>query len=764
MFKQTAFTIGLICLCSALLAQVPLHSWRDHYSFGKGKALCYGNNKVYCATDVGVFTFKPSTGEIDKLTKTNGLNDLDITAIKYIDGKNMLAIGYENGNIDLVYSDQIVNIPDILNKTITGSKSINNILHHNNLLYLSTGFGIVVLNTEKKEIKDTYYIGALGSKTEVYAIQPFNGRFYAATKEGILSADASNQFLYNYQNWTQEQYSAYGSNNPIIDLAASSSTLYFIEQKWNSQNCSLWKFDGSTFNETLSTLTNASSINICNNKILIVEEGKLSIYNLQDNLLATVSQYAYNPSIKPQEAIYVDEEKLAIADKSAGLAFGTISNMERICPNGISKNTSFAIATSPKYTISAAGAYNSTFSNSWTPYIVNILENNRWSEISDYSTHDAVAITFNPKNSSEYFVGSWGYGIYRYNGKTLEAHYTPENSTLQLASSNSQCRISGLCYDSKQNLWVSNPITAKPISVLKSDGTWASFSYATLINTDKVSTLHCSSDNTLWLLMPREAIFVLNPGNDINSQNDDTYKRFKPVDANGATYSVEYNAMDFDQNNYLWLGTSQGVLVCYNPGKILSTTVAFQRVKLPDVVDGFAVYLLENENVTAITVDGGNRKWIGTSKSGAFLYSADGTKEIYHFNAQNSPLPSDNILDIKVHPTTGEVFFGTEKGLVSYRGESTASSATFTNVYAYPNPVQPNFSGDISIVGLVNNTTVKITDICGNLVYETKSIGGTATWDGKNKSGHRAATGVYLVLLSNADGTEKAVTKILFIN
>lgn len=763
MLNRIIQLVLLTCFCGNLFAQIPLNTWRDHYSFKVGKSLCFGNDKIFCATDNGIFTYKPSTGEIDKLTKTNGLSDVDASAIEYIDADQLLAIGYANGNIDLVYPAQTVNIVDILNKTITGSKSINGILSHNNLLYLSTGFGIVVLDANREEIKDTYYIGANGGKTEVYTLKIFGNRFYAATSEGLMSADINNQFLYNYQNWTKETYSAMGMDYPITDIAVTSDALFFAVQNGSAENYLLWKFDGNSYSQMLSIASTINHINISNNKILVSTTNNLSIYNFQGVLLNEVSQYENYPSIKPYSAMYIDSENLAIADQSVGLVYGSPDLLYARRPNGIVKNTAFALAASPKYVIAAAGAYNYTFSNSWSAFATSTFENNTWTNYTNYNAIDAVALAFNPRNESEYYVASWGKGLFQFNEKTLTTQYTPDNSSLQY-NNYQQCRISGMCFDSNNNLWVSNPLAAKPISVRKTDGSWVSFNYATQINTDKVATLHCSDNNLLWLLMPREAIFVLDAGNDIDSQTDDKFKRFKPVGPDGSTYSVEYNTMAFDQNNYLWLGTSQGILVCYTPNNIINKTVAFQRIKLPDVVDGFAVYLLENENITSITVDGGDRKWIGTSKSGAFLFSADGTTEIYHFSTDNSPLPSNNILDIKIHPTTGEVFFGTDKGLVSYRGEATSGANEFGKVYAFPNPVHPDFSGQITITGLVKNTIVKITDISGNLVYETKSLGGSAIWNGKNFNGHRVATGVYLVLLTNSDGSQKAVTKILFIN
>jgi hypothetical protein len=181
-------------------------------------------------------------------------------------------------------------------------------------------------------------------------------------------------------------------------------------------------------------------------------------------------------------------------------------------------------------------------------------------------------------------------------------------------------------------------------------------------------------------------------------------------------------------------------------------------------VGGYTQYLLESESVTAIAVDGANRKWIGTERAGVFLLSPDGTEEILHFTSENSPLYSDFVIDIEINGETGEVFFGTQGGIISYKSTATNPNPTNTDVVAYPNPVREGYSGTIAIKGLVGNADVKITDISGTLIYSTRAEGGQAVWDGRNFDGRKAQTGVYLIFSGDDEGKENLVTKILFIN
>ena len=220
-----------------------------------------------------------------------------------------------------------------------------------------------------------------------------------------------------------------------------------------------------------------------------------------------------------------------------------------------------------------------------------------------------------------------------------------------------------------------------------------------------------------------------------------------------------------DRNGSLWIGTTNGPFVVNNHKRLLDlSSTAFTRIKIPrnDGTD-LADYLLENENIVAIAVDGANRKWIGTEANGVYLISEDGLESLHHFTQSNSPLPSDNILSLVTDNNSGIVYMGTDKGLIGYQSDAIEGKESYSDVYAYPNPVRPDYSGVITITGLMENSLVKITDINNNLIYQANSLGGQICWDGLNVNGNRVATGVYLVYSSIEDGKEGCVTKILFV-
>jgi ligand-binding sensor domain-containing protein len=753
--------VFLLLLQESLYAQIPVGSWRDHFSFGNTHLLCYEDGKIFCGASNGIFSYDLTTGEVEKITRVNGLSEVGISALCYFPSLHTLAIGYESGNIDLLVHGSVVNIPFIKEKPLSGSKVINRFTLFNGLIYTSTDFGVVVVDPVKKEIKETYYIGDNGTSIRVSCLEIFEGRFWAATSNGLKSALTSDPLLVSFEHWTNET----SFTNPTaecVGVAAQNGYLFALERQENANDI-LWRFDGNSWVEVDRPLPATLHLSVSPNKILVTSSNGIQTYTfpgIRDEFLLSESLF-----INPQAAISIDADRIAIADKFNGLMFGNPQALMSICPNGPANNNHFAVAASSKRVVVASGGYDATFTNLWHPFLVHNFTDESWSDYADYGYHDAVAVRFNPGNPSDYYVASWGGGLYHFHDGSMVEHFTPENSSLQSIFPNAPyCRISGIDFDSKGNLWVANASVANPISVRKTDGTWVSFPYASAINADKMSTLSYSSYGTLWLVLPRgQGLFALNPGSSIDTKDDDRYRKLQPASSSGSLFNVDINALAFDRDDYLWLGTNQGVLVSYNPGKIFDGGMYFQKIKIPDVVEGLAVYLLETEEVTSITVDGGNRKWFGTARSGVFLFSPDGTRELAHYTTQNSPLPSDRIADVKVHPTSGEVFIATDKGLVSFRSNANQPGSGFGKVYAFPNPVRPEYEGDITITGLMENTLVKITDISGNLVFETRSVGGMATWNGKNSKGQRAASGVYLVFCSADQGKQTAVTKILFI-
>jgi len=322
-------------------------------------------------------------------------------------------------------------------------------------------------------------------------------------------------------------------------------------------------------------------------------------------------------------------------------------------------------------------------------------------------------------------------------------------------------RICGLAMDKSRNIWITQTGVPGSIKVLKSDSTW--ITNPVTIDAPTIGDIIITKSGFKWVILPRGfGLFILDDKNTLDP-NDDSYKTMLVKDNDGNVISNIYSiAEDLDGN--IWVGTDQGPAIYYNANKIFDEDPRAFRVIIPrNDGTGLGDYLLKSEIITSIAVDGANRKWLGTFSSGAYLLSPDGSKKLANYNEDNSPLYSNSVVSLAIDDKTGEVWFGTAKGVVSVRGDAISGVEEFKNVYTFPNPVRSNFTGNVTITGLMRDSRIKITDVSGNLVYETVSDGGQATWNLKTYNGQRVSTGVYIVFCASSDGTASFVTKMLVI-
>ncbi|MFB0998309.1 MAG: hypothetical protein QMC28_06395, partial [Flavobacteriales bacterium] len=378
---------------------------------------------------------------------------------------------------------------------------------------------------------------------------------------------------------------------------------------------------------------------------------------------------------------------------------------------------------------------------------------------------DFIGVAVNPKSPKQAIGCAYAVkGMIELANNDVGKAYDSSNSSMQLSLTHGdRFAITDAEYDSDGNLWAINSWAEKPLLVKTQGGTWNSFDCGSLSNKNIVSKLIINNNlGYKWMIFKDLNIVVYNDNETPLDDSDDEYQVINNAEQNG---NLEYipTAIAEDLDEEVWIGTERGIFVIYNPEDIFEEYGDFEAQRINIEQDGNIEYLLENEFITAIAIDGGNRKWIGTQSSGVFVLSSDGINQIHQFTLENSPLLSNTINDIDIDDETGEVFFSTDKGLISYKGIATAPQEAFIDVYSYPNPVPPGYSGLIGIRGLMYNSDIRITDISGNTVFATKSLGGQAIWDGNKLDGTRASSGVYLVFMVNENGTAKEVTKILFM-
>ncbi|MCK4750049.1 MAG: hypothetical protein KAT15_23500, partial [Bacteroidales bacterium] len=674
-----------------------------------------------------------------------------------------LILAYQNSNIDIIRDGMILNLPDIMKKQIPGDKLIYDIYFLGRDAYLSTGFGIVLLNLEKDEISETYYIGDNGEALKVNQITSDGTYIYAATDRGIRRGLLTDPFLVDFNAWETITTipNATGAFNTIAyyqdalfasygDPDGGQDEVYYnTGDVWNTYPY----FTGKICHEILNqgeflTLVDDTAVHVINNSYLVVRQLRTS---------------------RPLSATMDEDGAIWAADYGGGLYTNQGGGKWSITPDGPYSTTVYDMASSGSILYAVQGGVSGSWNNQFISATLQVFKDQQWDSKTNSSTRDLLSLAIDPSDPEHVFAGSWGYGLLEYREGQVENVYKESNTSLQSIFPGSDfIRIGGITYDDQGNLWITNTGVSEPISVMKSNGTWKSFRADNLITDfSALGEILVTQWGHKWIIIPRgNGLFAMDDNGTIDDTSDDSYKRVSVVDKNGKVITNDVRSFAEDRNGNLWLGTNKGILVIYSPSRLFTDGSVYAQEIIVPRYDGSGLGdpLLGEQVVTSIEVDGANRKWLGTNGGGVYLVSDDGLEQIEQFNAGNSPLLSDNIIDINIDGVSGEVFMGTDKGIISYKGDALAGSSLYNNVVVYPNPVREDYEGPVAIKGLVERTNVKIVDMGGNLVFETESLGGQALWDGTNFRGERVATGVYLIFLSNADGTLTHVTKLLFIH
>ncbi len=384
------------------------------------------------------------------------------------------------------------------------------------------------------------------------------------------------------------------------------------------------------------------------------------------------------------------------------------------------------------------------------------------------AVNDFMAEATDPEDGGHAYVGTWDDGVLEMRNGVVQTIFAQGNSSLQINpgfGSENVVQVAGLAFDAEGDLWVTNSNCNSPVSVRTAGGGWRSFSPGAVLNNNTLlgDVLPSRENRLKWIIRPRgNGLLVFNDNGTLSEPGDDQYKVLNTAEGSGKLPSLDVYSMAEDLDGEIWVGTGKGVAVFYAPDAVFSGG-DFDCQQILIEQGGNVQILLETEAVSAIAVDGADRKWLGTQSSGVFLVSADGTEQLLHFTAEDSPLPSNTITSLAIDGETGEVFFGTDQGIVSYRGTATEGGLTNACAKVFPNPVRETYTGPIAITGLVRDSDVKITDVAGNLVYRTTSAGGQAIWPGTDMGGNRVSTGVYLVFASDPEGNTKCNTKVLVV-
>ncbi len=760
--KKTLLYFILLITIQISFAQNKL-VWQGYFSYNEIKDVSESPTSVFAVSENALFSKNITTSQLKTTNTIDGLSGETISSLYHSLTTNKTLVGYENGLMTVINEadGSMLNIVDIVNKELPSNmKKINHFMEYQGIVYVSCDFGIVQFNLATMLFGDTYFIGNNGAEISVKQTAVYNGHIYAATIDGIRRADITNKNLIDFSQWTQIATGSWSSIETFdTNLIAINSSGYI--HRYNT---------GSNSFIGYSQLSQATvDMRKTTNYLVVTTVNSVYIYNKQMVLIRQINSNQVPQSNVSFTCATNIDDVVYIGTKENGLINTTIavtSGFDNSTPDGPSRNNIFAFQVTTSSLWAVYGDYNVEYNPyPLDSYGISKLSETGWLNIPYSKVFDAKSLTrinVNPNNEKEVYISSYFSGLLKIVDDTPSILYNENNSGLEEITSVpnyfNDVRINGGVFDKAGNLWLSNSLVNNGIKVLKSNGTWQSYSTKPIvINPEqcRYGRMAIDKNGTKWIATYTDGVIAFN-------EKGNVYKKITVGSDSGNLPIQDARVAVPDNNNQLWIGTAKGLRVLLNVNNF-STEDQLTTKSIIILEDGLAQELMYEQFITDIVVDGANNKWIGTLDSGIFLVSPNGQETKYHFTTKNSPLPSNEINDIDINSITGEVFIATSKGLVSFKGTATSANEDLSNVFVYPNPVRPEYEGTVKVSGLLDKATVKITDIEGNLVYETTSQGGTIEWDTTAFGRHKVASGVYMIFISAEDGVETKVKKVMII-
>ncbi len=761
----------------SLLAQNDraIGQWKLLLPYNSAISVTKGANKLYYASPYSVFSKDQTDGSVEYFDLVNALSDTDIRFIKYDKYSKKLFIIYQNSNIDVLVDDEVINIPVIKDKDFFGDKFIYDIYFKAGLAYMSCGFGMVALNTNSLEVNYSTF-----TEEAIRGISIVQDILYASISNGLFSIQQQDPSIQDIAAWHKVSITSLPNNFTAGLIGSLNNTLYF------GMNNKLLSFD--LVNEIVDTLFEEPIHQLV--KLTQEEDGIVAVYkcdgpDLWDdcggkvifipsgNSPSDTLQIIGDPAVnRPVDAIQDGKNIWMVDDwypfRKINLEGGYVDAPKL---NGPYSHRAFRTMVFDDTLYVAAGRWSPTKSYPVFPIADGLfyqdLKTQQWDFVNrakypflstQKADYNYLDFAIHPITRKKY-IASLGGGIVTIDGEQIKVLNSTNSILKPSIGSSDGAEVVGLAFDKDNNLWATNTNTNEPLVVFKDDGSSLSFNLGA---SNRFSNRLLIDDfGNKWIIFVSKGLMVFSTGESLNDRSDDQYKLFNT--ANSEMQSNTVHDMAMDQDGFIWIGTDEGVVVFDCGGDVFGQYCKGNR-RIASL-DGFNAYLLADEKVNAVMVDPANRKWFGTT-NGVFVLSPSGEEVLHTFNIANSPLPSNDIQSLSVNEKTGTVYIGTAFGLISYQSDAIKGGPLHKeDIYAYPNPVRPDYDGPIAIKGLAQNANVKITDIEGRLVFETEALGGQAIWNGRDYNHQKVESGVYLVFSTAQPGlsVDAAVAKIVVI-
>lgn len=736
--------------------------WGMHVPARRAIDVAIGNGTVLAALESGVVEYDIAASENRVLNRLNALSDILVTCVSYEPSTASFYIGYETGNVDVYKDGNITNIPAIKLAQVGGSKRVNKIYPFNGLVYIATEFSLVIVDPKRMEVRDTYY--PTNSTEGINDVLIMSDSIYALSNTRLFRGHVTNQFLSDPVQWSKDPrvkvptLARYGSLGQLDDQLYVS----FLSDAFGQDSIMALTPTGLK-----SVIGKAFSMQIMNfeineNEFFVYYDNAMVSFNKNEGVNYSIANYG-STAAQPR-GVVKDNGFHWVADFSNGLVRYQLNNQFTfIQQEGPPKNSFFSLnghngtmlvtgGTLDRVTFQFKldGAYRLN-DGQWS-----LLDRNNQKKWKDALVWDIATAAVNGVNPNESALACYCVdALSLVNNDSVVEVFNADNSILEKTSlNNGNVCISSMEYDNSGNLWMINCYSNDPLKVRRSDGTWEAIKTGSESAAKYASKLAIDYNGNKW--------FGVNELGVVGYKEDGTFKVLKAKEGLGNLPSDVVTAIAVDFDNEIWIGTISGFAVLYNSESLFSGgTTDASRILIN--FEGNVENLLGKTHITDIEIDGGNRKWLATETTGIFLLSANGQEVLQQFTKENSPLISNNIMDMEFNHQTGELYIITDLGMVSLRTDASYEDPEYENVNVFPNPVKPDFFGPITIQGIRFDSDVKVTDASGNLIYATVSNGGTATWNGKTTDGQPVASGVYFIWTATNGSKNKKVAKVAVI-
>lgn len=752
MKKKIILFFWLKIICLNIFAQnIPMHSWRISANYQASKNLIFTPQRIYVQSTNGIF-YKPfAENNVFTLSKNDGLSEGVSTALGYDEQNNALMIAYQSGGLEWLQNGQILQNNLIKNLSTALSKNINQIYFYQNKGYICTDFGVVIWDSRLKIIIDTYQnLGINGTNLKINSASISRDSLFLGTEQGVIVGSLNNN-LKDFNQWKRFNWATHN-----LPTQNTNKIITFDNKIYCVQNANLlYRYNHNNTWTSFNLGGNLKNIAAYQNHYLVACNSNQVFLAQNNEIFSNIS----SPLFLDLQDVKVDGQgKIYVADFQNGLVTNQNNTFQTFFPNSPAYLDNSRIAFGNNQFCITTGGYDNTLNPKLKRLGFFRFENGEWKNFNNSNAQNAInipnmadltSLMYSPIQKN-WFFGSFGEGILvqKENGST-EIWNASTPSTSLTTDATGRIRITGIATENNGDTWFLQyqPNHSSPyLHVRRNNGTWQGF-LATQTEANQGIDLFIDKNGFKWVRLATGGLWVF----------DDKTNRSRLLLSNSGGLPDNFvNSITQDKDNQIWIGTNRGVGVLFNPNRIFEFSTNF-----------FApIYqtrpLLRSEIVTKIVVDGGNRKWIAT-QNGLWLFNPDGTQQLEYWNENNSPLYQNQINDLSLHPETGELFILSDKGIVSYRTNSSEATENFTKISIFPNPVRPDFEGEVGITGVAENSIIKITDVAGRLFYETKANGGTASWNLKDYNNVKAGLGIYLIFCTKPDGSESVVGKIAVV-